>query len=99
MNLGFGDVDALLAALDKRDHKEDCGDQRTLSRYARSRKEEVLLMQVATDGLQRLFASDLGPIKALRNIGMTAVDKLPLLKRRLMAHAFGRSLHTTQGER
>ena len=99
MNLGFGDIDALLAALSKREHKEDCGDERTLSRYARARKEEVLLMQLATDGLQRLFASELGPVKAIRNIGMTAVDKLPFLKRRLMAHAFGRSHHTTQGER
>lgn len=99
MNLGFGDVDGLLAALDRRDRKEDCGDARTLSRYARSRKEEVLLMQVATDGLQRLFSSDLGPLKLIRNIGMTAVDKLPFLKRQLMAHAFGRSQHSPTGER
>lgn len=92
MNLGFADIDALLAALDQREQKGDCGDARTLARYARSRKEEVLLMQLATDGLQRLFASELGPVKALRNLGMTAVDKLPFLKRRLMNHAFGRSL-------
>lgn len=95
MNLGFADIDALLAALDKREAKADCGDARTLARYARSRKEEVLLMQLATDGLQRLFASELGPVKALRNLGMTAVDKLPFLKRRLMNHAFGRSLSST----
>jgi ubiquinone biosynthesis UbiH/UbiF/VisC/COQ6 family hydroxylase len=92
MNLGFADIDALLAALVRRDQLTDCGDARTLARYARSRKEEVLLMQVATDGLQRLFASELEPVKALRNLGMAAVDKLPFLKRRLMAHAFGRSL-------
>jgi ubiquinone biosynthesis UbiH/UbiF/VisC/COQ6 family hydroxylase len=95
MNLGFADIDALLAALDKRESKADCGDARTLARYARSRKEEVLLMQFATDGLQRLFASELGPVKALRNLGMTAIDKLPFLKRRLMNHAFGRSLSST----
>lgn len=98
MNLGFADIDALLAALAGREQASDCGDARTLSRYARSRKEEVLLMQVATDGLQRLFSTELGPVRALRNLGMTAVDKLPFLKRRLMSHAFGRSLqsHTTQ---
>jgi ubiquinone biosynthesis UbiH/UbiF/VisC/COQ6 family hydroxylase len=99
MNLGFGDIDGLLAALDRRDHAHDCGDTRTLARYARSRKEEVLLMQVATDGLQRLFSSELGPLRVMRNIGMTAIDKLPFLKRRLMAHAFGRSLHSTHSER
>ena len=99
MNLGFGDVDGLLAALGKRDHENDCGDARTLARYARSRKEEVLLMQVATDGLHRLFSSELGPVRAIRNIGMSAVDRLPFLKRRLMAHAFGRSLYPTSNER
>ncbi len=99
MNLGFGDVDGLLAALEKRDQPQDCGDARTLARYARSRKEEVLLMQVATDGLQRLFSSELGPMRAIRNIGMTALDKLPFFKRRLMVHAFGRSLYSTHSER
>ncbi len=99
MNLGFADIDALLAALAQREHAADCGDTRTLARYARSRKEEVLLMQVATDGLHRLFSSELEPIKALRNIGMTAVDRLPFLKRRLMAHAFGRSLSFPTGEK
>lgn len=95
MNLGFADIDALLAALDKREQKGDCGNNRTLARYARSRKEEVLLMQLTTDGLQRLFASELGPVKALRNLGMTAVDRLPFLKRHLMSHAFGRALSST----
>lgn len=95
MNLGFADIDALLSALARRDQRADCGDTRTLARYARSRKEEVMLMQLATDGLQRLFASELGPLKALRNLGMTAVDRLPFVKRRLMAHAFGRSLSTS----
>ncbi len=95
MNLGFADIDALLDALSRRDQPADCGDARTLARYARSRKEAVLLMQVATDGLQRLFASELGPLRALRNLGMTAVDKLPFLKRQLMAQAFGRSLSSS----
>lgn len=92
MNLGFGDIDALLAAIAKRDQASDCGDTRTLARYARHRKEEVLLMQLTTDGLQRLFDTDLAPLKALRNLGMTALDKLPFLKRQLMIHALGRSV-------
>ncbi len=99
MNLGFADIDALLAALGRREQAGDCGDARTLSRYVRSRKEEVLLMQVATDGLQRLFSSDLEPVKVIRNLGMAAVDKLPFLKRRLMAHAFGRSLSSPTGDK
>ncbi len=99
MNLGFADIDALLAALDRREQPADCGDARTLARYARSRKEDVLLMQLATDGLHRLFSSELEPVRALRNLGMAAVDKLPFLKRRLMAHAFGRPLSSPTGEK
>lgn len=98
MNLGFGDIDALVSALARRDHASDCGDARTLGRYARLRKEEVLLMQLATDGLQRLFSSDLPPVRHLRNVGMGLVDKLPFLKRRLMSHAFGKAASLPTGE-
>ena len=91
MNLGFADVDALLAALNKRELQSDCGDARTLGRYARARKEEVLLMKIATDGLQRLFASELAPLRTLRNAGLSLVDRIPFLKRRLMSHAFGKA--------
>ncbi len=92
MNLGFGDIDALLAAVAKREQASDCGDTRTLARYARHRKEEVLLMQLTTDSLQRLFDTELAPLKVLRNLGMTALDKLPFLKRQLMTQALGRSI-------
>ena len=98
MNLGFGDIDALIAALARRDHAADCGDARTLCRYARLRKEEVLMMQLATDGLHRLFSIDLTPVRHLRNVGMGLVDKLPFLKRRLMSHAFGRATSLPTGE-
>ena len=91
MNLGFADVDALLAALVKRESKVDCGDARTLGRYARARKEEVMLMLLATDGLQRLFATELAPVRALRNAGMAMLDRIPFLKRRLMTHALGKT--------
>ena len=99
MNLGFADIDALLAALREQGSATDCGDQRALARYARLRKEEVLLMQVTTDGLQRLFSSELAPVRILRNAGMSLIDKLPMLKQRLVAHALGRSHHSTVPER
>jgi 2-octaprenylphenol hydroxylase len=89
MNLGFADVTALLRVLNEREPHRDCGDARVLGRYARARKEDVLLMQLTTDSLERLFSADLQPLRLARNIGMNLVDKLPGLKRRLMAHAFG----------
>lgn len=94
MNLGFADVSALLASVAQRAPVQqggDCGDARVLRRYARARKEEILLMQLATDGLERLFASDFEPLRVVRNLGLQLVDKLPVLKRRLMAHAIGKT--------
>lgn len=90
MNLGFGDVNALLDIVKKRETYRDCGDARVLERYQRVRKEEVMLMQLATDGLARLFASDLVPVRMMRNMGMNLLDRLPLLKKKMVAHALGK---------
>jgi 2-polyprenyl-6-methoxyphenol hydroxylase-like FAD-dependent oxidoreductase len=38
-------------------------------------------MQAVTDGLARLFGWPAPWIKTLRNAGLSAVDRLPLLKR------------------
>jgi ubiquinone biosynthesis UbiH/UbiF/VisC/COQ6 family hydroxylase len=89
MNLGFGDVMALTNAIVERETYRDCGDARVLGRYARARKEEVLLMQMATDGLERLFATDFEPLRIVRNLGLNLVDKLPVIKRRLVSQALG----------
>ena len=90
MNLGFADIDALLTTLAARESQRTLGDARVLARYARARKEEVLLMQLATDGLERLFSANLEPVRLARNLGMNVLNKLPMLKRRLMAHALGK---------
>ena len=89
MNLGFGDVASLLKLVAERGADRDCGDARVLSRYARARKEDILLMQLATDGLQRLFSSDFEPLRVARNIGLNLLDKLPVIKRRLISQALG----------
>jgi len=90
MNLGFGDVEDLLSTLAARDAHQGLGDERLLARYARARKEDVLLMQLATDGLERLFGANLEPVRVMRNLGLNLLDKLPLVKRKLIAHAMGR---------
>jgi ubiquinone biosynthesis UbiH/UbiF/VisC/COQ6 family hydroxylase len=90
MNLGFGDLNDLLDTIAARDAHQGIGDERVLARYARARKEDVLLMQLATDGLQRLFGANLEPVRVVRNLGLNLLDKLPLVKRRLIAHAMGR---------
>jgi ubiquinone biosynthesis UbiH/UbiF/VisC/COQ6 family hydroxylase len=90
MNLGFGDVRALLDVLGARAAHHGVGDERVLARYARARKEDVLLMQLATDGLERLFGANLEPVRVVRNLGLNLLNKLPLVKRQLIAHAMGR---------
>ena len=90
MNLGFADVAALLAAVAAREEQRSIGDERVLARYARARKEDILLMQLATDGLARLFGTDLEPVRIVRNLGLNLLNKLPMIKRRLMTHAMGK---------
>ncbi|MEN3275772.1 MAG: 2-polyprenylphenol 6-hydroxylase [Massilia sp.] len=90
MNLGFGDIVDLLRVIAGREEHRAIGDERVLARYARARKEDVLLMQLATDGLERLFGANLEPVRIVRNLGLNLLDKLPFVKRRLMAHAVGK---------
>jgi 2-polyprenyl-6-methoxyphenol hydroxylase-like FAD-dependent oxidoreductase len=92
MNLGFADVTTLLQILAERGAERDCGDARLLRRYSRARKEDILLMQIATDGLERLFAADFEPLRVARNLGLNLLDQLPVLKRRLISHAMGNPL-------
>jgi 2-polyprenyl-6-methoxyphenol hydroxylase-like FAD-dependent oxidoreductase len=90
MNLGFADVAQLVKTVNEREPQRAIGDERVLARYARARKEDVLLMQVTTDSLARLFGTDLEPLRVVRNFGLNLLDKLPVLKRRLISHAMGR---------
>ena len=89
MNLGFGDVVALLKTVQECESWQNLGDLRLLQRYARMRKEDVLLMQVATDGLERLFGSTFSPLQFLRSTGMTALNQLPFVKKQLIRQAMG----------
>ena len=90
MNLGFGDVAQLIQTLADREPQRGVGDARVLARYERARKEDVLLMQVTTDGLARLFGTDIEPLRVVRNLGLNLLDKIPVLKRRLISHAMGK---------
>ncbi len=90
MNLGFADVAQLIKTLSEREAQRSIGDSRVLARYERARKEDVLLMQLTTDGLARLFGADMEPLRVVRNLGLNLLDKLPVLKRRLISHAMGK---------
>jgi 2-polyprenylphenol 6-hydroxylase len=87
VNLGFRDARELAKVLCDRGAQQDCGDYALLRRYERARKEDVLTMQLATDGLQKLFASQTVWLSRARNLGMRLVESQPLLKTLLVKHA------------
>ena len=81
VNLGFGDAQALAAVLAERGPVADAGAPILLERFSRRRAEPVLAMQAVTDGLARLFGRDVPWLKTLRNAGLSAVDRMPAVKR------------------
>jgi ubiquinone biosynthesis UbiH/UbiF/VisC/COQ6 family hydroxylase len=83
VNLGFGDAQALAGILAERGPVGDAGAPILLERFARRRAEPVLAMHTVTDGLVRLFGPRTPWLRALRNAGLSAVDRLPMIKRAL----------------
>jgi len=87
VNLGFRDARELAAVLADRGQQADCGDHALLRRYERARKEDIFAMQLATDGLQQLYASDAVWLERARNFGLKLVNAQPLVKTRLVRQA------------
>jgi 2-octaprenylphenol hydroxylase len=87
LNLGLGDVQALAQVIALREPFRSPGDMRVLRRYRRARAEPLLAMRAATDGLQKLFETRVAPLVWLRNAGMSGLNALPEVKRRLIARA------------
>jgi ubiquinone biosynthesis UbiH/UbiF/VisC/COQ6 family hydroxylase len=83
VNLGFGDAQALASVLAERGPVGDAGAPILLERFARRRAEPVLAMHAVTDGLVRLFGPRTPWLRTLRNAGLSAVDRLPMIKRAL----------------
>ncbi len=87
VNLGFGDAEALSTVLRERGPVIDPGAALLLERYARRRALPVAAMQTVTDGLAHLFRIDARWARSARNLGMTAVDALPPVRRLLAQSA------------
>lgn len=87
LNLGLGDVEALVDNIANRGAFRSPADPVLLRRYRRARAEPVLAIRLVTDGLARLFDAPQAPVAWLRNAGMNVVEKLPFIKRHLIAGA------------
>lgn len=92
LNLGLADVDTLVSVLREARAQEPwrtAGDERVLRRYARRREWPTRSMATLTDGMLKLFADDRGPLKTVRNTGMSLVEHLGPLKTWLVGRALG----------
>lgn len=89
INLGFQDARLMAELLASAPVWQDIGETRFLERYQRARKEETVLMQTSTHALNTLFKGTLPGLSALRNLGLSATDKLGPLKNLLVRYALG----------
>lgn len=89
MNLGMGDVAALLDVIAERESYRELDDMRLLQRYSRQRALPIAAMRGVTHGLQQLFHTQHPAAQWLRKTGMQALNLPPLnvLKKKLMQHA------------
>lgn len=92
VNVGFRDVATLVEVLvDGKRLGLDLGDPQLLARYQRWRGLDTFMVAAATDGLTRLFGIPGKTAATVRRFGLSAVDKLPMLKNWFMAEARGES--------
>ena len=90
LNLGFRDGLALAALIiQAAEDGDDLGGPTLLERYQRVRQADNMLMFAMTDGLDRLFSSDRRGIRAVRDIGIDAVNRVSPVKRMFMKRAMG----------
>ncbi len=86
-NMGVADVAALVDALvAARARGLDPGSGEALLPYARARRGENTQRLWLTDGLVRLFAAELAPVRVARSLALNAIERVPPLKRLAVRH-------------
>jgi 2-octaprenyl-6-methoxyphenol hydroxylase len=90
LNLGYKDAAALAQVVVEADRLgEDIGALDVLQRYERWRRFDTVQMGVTTDVLNRLFSNDIAPVRAIRDIGLGLVDRMPFMKDFFIRQAAG----------
>lgn len=84
INLGLGDAHGLLDLLRQ---APDPGDRLVLRRYERARAGDILALRCVTEGLFRLFNSDVRIVARLRNLGLNLANANGVLKTLLVRRA------------
>jgi 2-octaprenyl-6-methoxyphenol hydroxylase len=91
LNLGFKDAAALAETIVEAARLGlDIGSLTILQRYEQWRRFDTVQMGVTTDVLNRLFSNDSTPLRALRDLGLGIVDRMPKLKDFFINQASGK---------
>ncbi|PIE39592.1 MAG: hypothetical protein CSA53_00725 [Gammaproteobacteria bacterium] len=89
VNLGFQDLRVLSRRLAFIDLADSVAVAQALAAYQALRKPENALMMHAMDAFYHGFSNDLPPLRLLRNLGLSAVGKVPWLQQQVLRHAMG----------
>ncbi len=93
-NLGLRDVAELAERLlNHCDAGTDIGAQSFLQGYAESRRKDTEHVGQFTDGLLKVFSHRSALISIGRNLGLSAVENLPFIKRALLRRSMGLGKH------
>jgi 2-octaprenyl-6-methoxyphenol hydroxylase len=90
LNAGLRDVAALAEVLGQaRRRGEDAGSRAVLERYATWRRFDTATLALSTDTFNRLFSNDNPVIRLARDLGLSAINRLPGLRRGFIREAAG----------
>ena len=90
LNAGLRDVAALAEVLENaRKRGDDIGSAVTLNAYQSWRRFDTATLALATDTFNRLFSNDNPLLRAMRDIGMGAINAAPDLRRKFIREAAG----------
>jgi 2-octaprenyl-6-methoxyphenol hydroxylase len=90
LNMGLRDTAALAEVVaDAARLGLDPGSADTLERYQRWRRFDTVAMGIATDGLNRLFSNKSDMLRAVRDLGLGLVERMPPLKTFFIREAAG----------
>lgn len=90
VNIGLLDAAALAETLIRATRKgQDIAAQSTLAQYEKSRRKHNLLMMQVMDSFYRVFSNEIGPLRLVRNMGLSLAGHLPPARKKVMRFAMG----------
>jgi 2-octaprenyl-6-methoxyphenol hydroxylase len=90
LNLGLKDCAALAqVVVEAARLGEDIGSDAVLDRYVRWRRADNVALAAATDAFDKLFSTDLAPVRLVRDLGLAVVNQIGPARRFFMQEAGG----------